>query len=304
MRKLVYLVKRNCLVFIRDRGAVFSSLLSMFIVLLLMVVFLGDMNVTNVTEILTAYGGIRDTVVDQKNAAYLVQMWTIAGILIVNSVTVTLTVIGVMVNDNENNRIQSFYTAPIKKSLVALSYIISAILIGTLFCILTFAVAEGYVFINGGALLSIAVLWNVIGYIILNVCVFAVIMYLAAIFIKSESAWSGIATIVGTLIGFLGAIYLPMGSLPEGVANVLKYLPILQGAALMREAFCADALITTFTNVPEECKTAYQEYMGITVVINGSKLSSLFQSAFVAGYGIIALLTVMIILHIKKVNDR
>ncbi len=41
MNKLVSLTKRNVLVYLRDRSAVFFSLLSMMITLILMVFFLG-----------------------------------------------------------------------------------------------------------------------------------------------------------------------------------------------------------------------------------------------------------------------
>ena len=44
MKKFVSLTKRNCLIFLRDRAAVFFSLLAMFIVLRFMGVLLGNMN--------------------------------------------------------------------------------------------------------------------------------------------------------------------------------------------------------------------------------------------------------------------
>ena len=44
MRAAMNLVKRNIYIFIRDRGRVISSVLSMLIVLGLMILFLGDMN--------------------------------------------------------------------------------------------------------------------------------------------------------------------------------------------------------------------------------------------------------------------
>ena len=304
MLKLFSLVKRNCLVFLRDRGAVFFSLMSMFIVLLLMVVFLGDMNVDSLIDLLKKYGGIRDAVADKENAIHLVQMWTIAGILVVNAVTVTLTVIGVMVNDSNENRLQSFYTAPVSKLVIALSYIISAVIIGTLFCSLTFLAAEGYVYATGGLLLNTVQTVKVLGYIVLNVCVFAVIMYLAALFVKSTSAWSGVATIVGTLVGFVGAIYLPMGSLPQSVGNVLKYLPILHGTALMREVCCEKTFENTFINAPIELIDTYKEHMGITIIMNDVQVSSTFQLLFVAGCGIIAIAVIAVVLRVKSGTDR
>ena len=99
MKELYYLVKRDILVFLRDRAAVFFSVLAMFIVLMLMVVFLGDMNSQSIVKVLAEYGGVRDTAADKENADRLIQMWTLAGILVVNSVTVTLTVMQTMILD-------------------------------------------------------------------------------------------------------------------------------------------------------------------------------------------------------------
>ena len=90
MREIYYLTKRNMLLYVRDHVSVFFSVLSMLIVLALMVVFLGSMNSENVVDALAAFGGVRDTAADEKNAAWLIQMWTLAGILEVNAVTITL----------------------------------------------------------------------------------------------------------------------------------------------------------------------------------------------------------------------
>lgn len=103
MREIFYLTKRNCLVYLRDKSAVFFSLLSMLIVLGLMVVFLGKMNSENVLSVIEEYGGREITAQDRENAAYLIQMWTLAGIISVNAVTVTMTVLGNMVQDEKED---------------------------------------------------------------------------------------------------------------------------------------------------------------------------------------------------------
>ena len=258
----------------------------------------------NVTELLKQYGGVRDTLLDKENATHLVQYWTLAGILVVNALTVTLTVIGVMVSDGNENRLESFYGAPIAKSVIALSYISAAIIIGSAFCMLTFAIALIYITATGGAMLSLLAVAKIILYTVMNVCIFAVIMYLAALFVKSSSAWSGIATVVGTLVGFVGAIYLPMGELPEKVGNILKYLPILHGTSLMRRICCEAALKDTFDGVSGEVLSLYKEHMGITVVMGDDVVSTGAQILFMVGCGVAAFLLIAIIAKRKSVSDR
>lgn len=304
MQKFIYLTKRNCLVFLRDRGAVFFSLLAMLIVLMLMGIFLGNMNEESVVNLLEEYGGVRDTLLDEENAKHLVQYWTLAGILVVNAVTVTLSVIGTMVTDNSEGRIASFYSAPVDRSLIALSYVASAVFIGVFMCTLTFAAALCYIAAAGGELLTAAALGKVLLLIVLNVFIFAVIMYLAALFVRSSSAWSGIATVVGTLVGFVGAIYLPMGSLPAGVAAVLKYIPILHGTSLMRTVCCEAALEQTFTGIPSQVTAEYKEYMGIVIKMGENTVKGIFQILFLAGCGIIAFIVIAFVQKKREVTDR
>ena len=304
MKKLLYFTKRNCLVFIRDRGAVFFSLLSMLIVLMLMGVFLGNMNEENIVHLLEEYGGERDIQADQEHAKQLVQYWTLAGILIVNSVTVTLTVIGNRVADISEGKLASIYSAPVHRVTIALSYVVSAIVIGIFMCTLTLGVAFGYIIATGGKMLSITALVRTLLLIVLNVCIFSIIMYLAALFVKSSSAWSGIGTVVGTLVGFVGAIYLPMGNLPEGVATVLKYIPVLHGASLLRKICCAQALEATFTNVPPKLLAEYKEYMGIQIKMGENMVSSSFQILFLIGCAMIAFGLIIFFQRKKDINDR
>ena len=61
MNQYINLTKRNCMVFLRDRGAVFFSMLTMLIVLMLMGIFLGNMNEESIVNLLKEYGGVRDS---------------------------------------------------------------------------------------------------------------------------------------------------------------------------------------------------------------------------------------------------
>lgn len=304
MNQIFYLIKRNTLNFFRDRTAVFFSILSALITLALMVVFLGSMNSTSVVNVLAQYGGERDTVTDEANARHLIQMWTLAGILVVNSVTVTLTALGAMVSDETRNRLASFYVAPVKRIKIALGYILSAWLISTIMCVLTLLVGEGYMLLQGHSLLPLAALLKVFGLICLNSFVYASLGYLFALFIHSESAWSGMLTIIGTLVGFLGGIYLPMSALPESVGTVLKCLPVLHGTSMMREVLIADAVKTTFAGLPDAVPEIFNEMMGVTVTLDGQTLSPKYQIPFLLTYAIIAIIIAAIISKHRKVSDR
>lgn len=304
MRGFRYLLKRNILLFMRDYSAVFFSVMSMLIVLALMIIFLGSMNSQNVVEALAEFGGNRNTAEDEKNASYLIQMWTFAGILVVNAVTVTLTVMGTMVQDESKNKLAGFYVAPIKRITIVLGYIISSWIIGMGMCLLTFAVGEGYMMLRGYPLIPAMDCLILMGMIALNVFVYASLAYLLALFIQSESAWSGMLTIVGTLVGFVGAVYLPMSMLPESVGNAIKCLPILHGTAMMRKVLIKDAMAETFAGLPTMAGDIFKEQMGVSILQNGKEITMQYQIVFLAACGIMAIIAAILISKRKKVRDR
>ena len=234
MKEIYVLVKRNILIFTRDRASVFFSVLSMLIVLMLMVVFLGNMNTDNTVELLEQYGGVRDVALDREHAKSLISMWTLAGVLLVNCVTVPMTVMGNMVTDETEGRLVAFYVAPVKRSKIALGYILASWIIGILLCLLTLILGEGYLVLCGAEMLGTSDCAALVGMILLNTFLYSAVAYLLALFIHSSGAWSGMLTVIGTLVGFVGAIYLPVGMLPEKIASALKVFPVLHGAAMMR----------------------------------------------------------------------
>lgn len=304
MKAVINLVKRNVLIFVRDKGAVFFSVLSMLIVLGLMVLFLGDMNSREIVDLLAQFGKERDTAADRENAGYLIQMWTLAGVLLVNAVTVTMTVMGRLIEDETQGRLASFYIAPVRRVQIALGYILAAWLIGIGICLLTLAVAQGYMAAVGRPLLSGMAWLQLTGMIILNTFLYAAIAYLLSFFIHSESAWSGLLTVVGTLVGFVGGVYLPVMMLPEKVADILKYLPVLHGTAMMRGVCVKEAGETAFAGLPEEVLAAYNENMGVTVVMNGRIVPAGTQAVGLFLLSIAVIITAALISKKKNVRDR
>lgn len=303
MREVYYLVKRNALIYLRDKAAVFFSMLSMLIVLGLMAIFLGKMNSDDLVEILARFGE-RDTAADRENASYLIQLWTLAGILAVNSVTITLTVLGAMVQDETRHRMAAFYVSPVKRIKLSLGYILTAWMVGTFMCLLTLAVGETYFLIQGHSLLEASALFKLIGMITLNTLTYSALGYLLALFIHSDSAWSGMLTIIGTLVGFIGGIYLPLGTLGETLQNVLKCFPVLHGTAMMRRV-CTDAAIAeTFSGLPDIAEDTFRETMGITLFRNDTEISIPMQAAVLLGYAIIAILIAAILNKNRKLKDR
>lgn len=304
MKEIYILVKRNILIFIRDRASVFFSVLSMLIVLMLMVVFLGNMNTDNTVEVLEQYGGIRDAVLDRWNAKWLIGMWTLAGVLLVNCVTVPMTVMGNMVTDEMEGKLAAFYVTPVKRSKIALGYILASWLIGILLCLLTLVIGEIYLAASGVRMLNASDCAALAGMILINTFLYSAVAYLIALFIHSSGAWSGMLTVIGTLVGFVGAIYLPVGMLPDKIVSVLKAIPVLHGAAMMRGVCTRDALTAAFAGLPEQVSEVYQLEMGITISLNEQTISDSVSILFVIGLSAAVTVAAFVVSKYRAGRDR
>jgi multidrug/hemolysin transport system permease protein len=301
---LLRLIKRNILVYSRDRSNIFFSLLSMLIIIGLMVVFLGKMNADNVVNLLNEYGGTRDAAADRANAEQLIMLWTLAGIVVVNTVTITFSMVGIMVEDEVYKKLSSFYVSPVNRAVFVLGYILSAIIMGIIMCVLTVVIGEAYIGLTGGTIIPLALAGKILLYIILNVFTSACLVFLLVNFVHSQSALSGLGTIVGTLVGFVAGIYLPLGMLPERVKDVLLCFPLVHGSSFLREAFTGKIMQETFANCPQELIDGYKDYMGITIRFDGNEVGLGFKMAFLAVSGIILIGIAAILQRRRNVMSR
>ena len=300
MTTLYTLTKRHILLYVRDRSAVFFSMLSVLIVLLLMLVFLGDMNKDELMQLVQrAQGSIQEA-----DAMHLITMWTIAGILVVNAFTVPITMIGILIQDKEQKKLESFYCSCVPRSLLLLSYLLAAVITGFLMCMLLMALSFCYVSFSGFAFLSLSQLLQACGLLLLCTFVSSALVTLIAQWVNSDHAWGAFSTLAGTLIGFLGGIYLPVGMLPSVVQSVLKSLPFLHETAIMRDIFTASSLRDIFHTLPYPLLKAYREAMGITVSLSNQTLSTHIQIFALLLCGIIALGITVYLLNRHTAFDR
>ncbi len=289
MKQISKLTGRHIRLYMRDGGTVLFSLLSMIIVIMLMVVFLGNMNVEEVVELLEEMN-VADLEQGSINAEKLILMWTIAGVISVNAVMIAMSISGSLVQDKSSHRLQSFYVSPVSRVQLAVSYVCAA-WIGTMaVCLMTLLLGEVFAVFNGVEWLSFAAHGKLLGMIVVCSFVYSAIMYLIAQFVDSMGAWSGFGTVIGTLVGFLGAIYLPMGMLPEGVQTILKCMPFLHGASMFRNVFTESLLADTFAGLPAEVMAEYSEVMGITVSFGDKAVLTAYQVACLVVCGMIVLI--------------
>lgn len=251
------LIKRNLKIFFRDRSAVLFSLLAIFIIIVLYAVFLGDV-------------WLGDSMQNINDTNNLMNTWLLAGLLSVASITTTMGAFGIMIDDKVRKINKDFYSAPIKSSQITIGYIGSAFLIGVIISIITVFVSEIYMVFCGGRWMTLIGLLKVILLVIFTTATNTSIVCFIVSFFKSHSAFSTASTIIGTSIGFLTGIYLPIGALPESVQFVIKLFPVSHAASLLRQVLMEEAMKASFSEIPANHLNEFKEYMGVTFRIGDS----------------------------------
>jgi multidrug/hemolysin transport system permease protein len=267
MQTLAILVARNIKLYLRDRLSVFFSFLSALIIIMLYALFLRN----NLVHSIAQESG------SAKFASWLVDSWLMAGIIVVNSINVSLGVLGLMISDKTGNRLRSFLIAPVSRGTIVSGYLVAAWVIGSILTILTFIVGEIYIKLNGGELLSVVGMLQVIGLIILNVFSSTSIIFCAVALMKTEGAFQTFSTIMGTVIGFIMGIYVPIGVLSESIQTFTKLFPATYGVALTRQVFMQEPISQMFAGAPQSAIIGFEKYFGSRVFWGGYQCSPLLM---------------------------
>jgi len=280
------LAKRNVLIYFKDKTGVFFSLLSVLIVIALFVLFLGDNLVSYYEYVL-------------EDASVIINNWIFAGILGVATVTTTLGAFSVMMNDKVHKVSKDFYTSPIQKSRIVAGYALGAFFVGSVMSIIIFIILTLYNAIIGDHMMSAFNMLKVMGVLLFSVMLNAFMLFFFTTFIKTNQAFNAVATIMGTLIGFLMGIYVPIGVLPTPVQSVIRFFPQSHTTMLFRQFYLEGIAEDAFSHIPIEYFQEFQESMGVVYVINDYQLTSL-DSVLILGGAALCFLVLSILRASKK----
>ena len=288
MNGLFNLVIRNNKVFYRDKTLVFITLLSIFIVIMLYALFLQKMQVDAIEQMTKATPEI----------ITMVNEWLVAGLLSMIAVTTTLAAFSIMIQDIEMKVTADFLTAPISRSTIQFSYVLNAFVIGLVFSFIALIGCEIYLVSAGGKWLSFEALLKVVGILVLSVLLASMFNLFLIQFVKSQSAFSTLSTIVGTLLGFLCGVYVPLGVVPTFAQNIIMYFPISHTTVLLRDAMMHDSLQTVFSNSPSTQIDSYKLNYGVMYEINGHVISNSTSIIFIiATTFVLAIVSIAIFKH-------
>ena len=240
MNRLRILIRRNIKLYLRDKAAVFFSFLSTIIVVALYFLFIANIYVQGMNN--PEAGGI--TMALSNNAKNFVIYWQmIAGVLVLNSISLATGVFSSIAKDFESRRIDGLMLTPAKTYEIILSYLIAGFLVSFFINVLTLILSMLVIGPSTGYWLAIESLLMAVVVLLIATFISCCLMFLVTAIIKSSTAIGVMNGVLGTLFGFLCGIYMPYGSLGNGAKAVGSFLPFSHLTIWLKQAVLDNAFL-------------------------------------------------------------
>lgn len=229
---MLALVKRNFLLYFRNRSGVIFSLLGALISFILYIVFLKH-------NIQTAWSKLPDT-------NQLLDAWLIGGTLTITGLTTTFSSLSRIVSDREAKVTQDLYVTDLGYWALQFSYMISSIVIGFFMQIIMFLIMLCYFIFDDQFTFD----WNLVPQLLvltlLTAILSTIINAIVVNYFKSIDSLGKLATVIGAASGFLVGTYIPIGALPTFAQNIVKAFPFSYTASLFRQVLMKEKVNDAF----------------------------------------------------------
>ncbi|MDO4667131.1 MAG: ABC transporter permease [Streptococcus sp.] len=229
---MLALVKRNFLLYFRNRSGVIFSLLGALISFILYIVFLKH-------NIQTAWSKLPDT-------NQLLDAWLIGGTLTITGLTTTFSALSRIVSDREAKVTQDLYVTDLGYWALQFSYMISSIVIGFCMQIIMFLIMLCYFIFDDQFTFD----WNLVPQLLvitlLTAILSTIINAIVVNYFKSIDSLGKLATVIGAASGFLVGTYIPIGALPTFAQNIVKAFPFSYTASLFRQVLMKEKVNEAF----------------------------------------------------------
>lgn len=218
------LTKRHMLRYLKDKTAVFFSFLSVIILLALYILFIGQ-----------SYTSDLPNAVPDNLTTFMIVSLTMGGVLVINTMSLSLGIMGTFVEDMAKRNIDAFLVTPVKRWKIMISYYISTIIVTSVLSLIMWGLTIVYVGVASSYWYSLSVILRASGLIVLFTFISASMMVFLTTLLKSINAFGALSGILGTLVGFTSGIYMPLRILPSAVQYVASINPFSHMSILLKK---------------------------------------------------------------------
>ena len=274
---MIALIKRNLLLYFRDKGSVAVSLISVFVVIGIYFLFLGEAAANGLYAI--------ETFESRARARLIVGGLFMGGAIAVAALTTSLQALGRMVEDRQQV-LKDITISPVSQTKITLSYIISSAVVGMIMSFIVFIFAYVYLTIRGLPFIGFGGIGLIFLTTFLTVLCACSMMYFIVMFIKSRGAFTAVNSIFGVGGGFLMGAFIMIGMMPTAVQWLIKLFPLSHSVSMFRIILAQSEIEYGLANDPYWVER-YQYDTGIMFDFAG------FTSTFWFSAGILVATTVL-----------
>lgn len=257
---MLAMVKRNMMLYFRNRSGVIFSLLGALISFVLYLVFLKK--------------GISSNWVGISHKNQLLDTWLISGTLAITGITTTLTALSQMVKDKEQHVLEDLSLTDAGPMSIRFGYLLSATLIGIIMQLIMLVLMGLYFNVTDKISFQMSQVVPTLGIMVLSAILATLVNSILVNRLKSVDSFGRLTTIIGTASGFLVGTYIPIGSLPTFAQTIMKVTPGSYIASLYRQVLMNDTIKDTFQQ--ESAVRYFNRLMGVQ--IKWSSLLSLTET--------------------------
>lgn len=283
------LIKRHMKLFLKKPGNILLSLLSSVVILSLYFLFIRDFTIKAVSD----YGFI-----SSLNNLFVDRLM-VSGLLIVIGATSVLSIVSIFINDKCSGILKDFYITDVSRANIIYSYILSAIIVSTLFTIFIFFCTELFFYISYDYF-SITEIINSSLMIIISNIISSNLIFIIAIFIKNITSFSTFETLYGVIIGFFTGVYIPIGYYPNVIKNIFFFFPLTQTTSILRQINTYKITSNILSSYPKELHGVLYKTFGIYLTFNDVAITLNHQFLFIFITIIILQIITFILINYKR----
>lgn len=293
MKEITALVSRNRKLFFKDKGMLFSSMITPVILIVLYATFLANVYKDSFVSATKDMIDLSDKIINGTVAAQLA-----AALLAVSCVTVTFCVNLTMVQDRASGARKDFDVSPVSKTKIYIGYFLSTVLNSLMVNGTALALCLLYI-LKMGWYMSVSDVIFIIMDMILLVLFGSTLSSIVSYPLKTQGQLSAVGTIVSAGYGFVCGAYMPISNFGSGLQKVLSYLPGTYGTSLVKNHML-NGVYKEMADIgmPSEAVTVIRNTLDCNPVFRGHVVSVPQMYLIIAGsilvFGAAYLLIIMI----------
>ena len=285
MKTVIALVNRNRKLFFKDRGMLFSAMITPGILIVLYATFLAKVYKDSFLSATKEWVNISDKLVNGTVAAQLA-----AALLAVSCVTVTFCVNLTMVQDRANGIRKDFNVSPVSRRTIYLGYFLSTVVNSLMVNGIALVLCLGYIGKMGWYMSATDVLWVILDELLL-VLFGSTISSIISYPLTTQGQLSAVGTIVSAGYGFICGAYMPISNFGSGLQKVLSYLPGTYGTSLLKNHM--------LNGVYREMKDSGFPEEAITVIRNTLDCNPVFHGHVVTVNQMIVIMVASVLVNLS-----